>query len=57
VRRSDVEVAQLRLALLTLGDPHRRTGGYRYHRMMAAAAAEHGAELRGASFGRPTPDA
>jgi glycosyltransferase involved in cell wall biosynthesis len=46
VRRSDVEVAQLRLALLTLGDPNRRTGGYRYHRMMAAAAADHGAELR-----------
>jgi glycosyltransferase involved in cell wall biosynthesis len=46
VRRSDVEVAQLRLALVTLGDPHRRTGGYRYHRMMAGAAADHGAELR-----------
>ena len=46
MRRSDVEVAQLRLALLTLGDPNRRTGGYRYHRMMASAAPEHGAELR-----------
>jgi glycosyltransferase involved in cell wall biosynthesis len=46
VRRSEVEVAHLRLALVTLGDPHRRTGGYRYHRMMAAAAADHGAELR-----------
>jgi glycosyltransferase involved in cell wall biosynthesis len=46
VRRCDVEVALLRLALVTLGDPHRRTGGYRYHRMMAAAAADHGAELR-----------
>jgi glycosyltransferase involved in cell wall biosynthesis len=46
VRRSEVEVAQLRLALVTLGDPDRRTGGYRYHRMMAAAAADHGAELR-----------
>jgi glycosyltransferase involved in cell wall biosynthesis len=39
-------VAQLRLALVTLGDPRRRTGGHRYHRMMAAAAADHGAELR-----------
>ena len=46
MRGSDVEVALLRLALVTLGDPHRRTGGYRYHRMMAAAAADHGAELR-----------
>ena len=46
MRRSEVEVAQLRLALVTLGDPDRRTGGYRYHRMMAAAAADHGAELR-----------
>ena len=44
--RVDVEVALLRLALVTLGDPHRRTGGYRYHRMMAAAAADHGADLR-----------
>jgi glycosyltransferase involved in cell wall biosynthesis len=39
-------VVQLRLALVTLGDPHRRTGGYRYHRMMASAAADRGAELR-----------
>jgi len=46
VRGSDVDVGLLRLTLVTLGDPHRRTGGYRYHRMMAAAAADHGAELR-----------
>jgi glycosyltransferase involved in cell wall biosynthesis len=48
VRTSEVEVERtlLRLALVTLGDPERRTGGYRYHRMMAAAAADHGAELR-----------
>ena len=46
MRRSEVEVAQLRLALVTLGDPNRRTGGYRYHRIMAAAAVDHGAELR-----------
>lgn len=31
---------------MTLGDPNRRTGGYRYHRMMAAAAEDHRAELR-----------
>ena len=52
MRGSDVDVALLRLALVTLGDPHRRTGGYRYHRMMAAAAADHGADLR---FGSVPP--
>ncbi len=36
----------LRLSLVTLGDPDQRTGGYRYHRMMAAAAADHRAEIR-----------
>ncbi|HSD48696.1 MAG TPA: glycosyltransferase family 4 protein [Actinomycetota bacterium] len=48
MRASDVRVerAHLRLGLVTLGDPNRRTGGYRYHRMMAAAAADHRAELR-----------
>ena len=34
---------------MTLGDPNRRTGGYRYHRMMAAAAEDHRAEMRFAS--------
>ena len=45
---SDVRTrrAHLRLSLVTLGDPNQRTGGYRYHRMMAAAAADHRAELR-----------
>ena len=45
---SDVRTrrAHLRLCLVTLGDPNQRTGGYRYHRMMAAAAADHRAELR-----------
>jgi glycosyltransferase involved in cell wall biosynthesis len=38
--------AVLRLALVTLGDPNRRTGGYRYHRMMAAAADDHRARVR-----------
>lgn len=37
--------ATLRLSLVTLGDPNRRTGGYRYHRMMAEAAAGHRAEM------------
>ncbi|MGA9160602.1 MAG: glycosyltransferase family 4 protein [Actinomycetota bacterium] len=41
-----VERAHLRLGLLTLGDPDRRTGGYRYHRMMASAARDHRAEIR-----------
>ena len=48
MRASDigVERAHLRLSLLTLGDPNRRTGGYRYHRMMASAARDHRAEIR-----------
>jgi glycosyltransferase involved in cell wall biosynthesis len=52
VRASDVGTrrSQLRLSLLTLGDPDQRTGGYRYHRMMAAAAADHRAEVRFASL-------
>jgi glycosyltransferase involved in cell wall biosynthesis len=35
---------------VTLGDPNRRTGGYRYHRMIAEAAADHRAEIRFASL-------
>jgi glycosyltransferase involved in cell wall biosynthesis len=48
VHASDVRArrAQLRLSLVTLGDPNQRTGGYGYHRMMAAAAADHRAEMR-----------
>jgi len=38
--------AALRLSLVTLGDPNRQTGGYRYHRMMAWAASTYGAEIR-----------
>jgi glycosyltransferase involved in cell wall biosynthesis len=48
-RRGDADQPQLRLALLTLGDPNTRTGGYRYHRIMAAEAPVHGATLRFAS--------
>jgi glycosyltransferase involved in cell wall biosynthesis len=36
----------LRASLITLGDPERLTGGYLYHRRMAAAAGEHDATLR-----------
>jgi glycosyltransferase involved in cell wall biosynthesis len=36
----------LRASLITLGDPERLTGGYLYHRRMAAAATEHDAALR-----------
>jgi glycosyltransferase involved in cell wall biosynthesis len=36
----------LRLSLVTLGDPNQQTGGYRYHRMMARAAPDYGAEIR-----------
>ena len=38
------EVVQL--SLVTLGDPEQRTGGYRYHRMMAAAAVDHRVSVR-----------
>jgi glycosyltransferase involved in cell wall biosynthesis len=48
-RRSDVDRSHLRLSIVTLGDPDRRTGGYRYHRMMAASAPSHGADVRFAS--------
>lgn len=36
----------LRASLITFGDPERLTGGYLYHRRMAAAASEHDAMLR-----------
>src|ERR671910_211238 len=36
----------LRASLITLGDPERLTGGYLYHRRMAAAAGEHDPLLR-----------
>ena len=40
----------LRVALITLGDPARLTGGYLYHRRMAALAPELGAEVEFVSF-------
>jgi glycosyltransferase involved in cell wall biosynthesis len=46
----------LRAVLVTLGDPGQLTGGYLYHRRMAAAAPRHGAWLGFASFPeRPFP--
>jgi glycosyltransferase involved in cell wall biosynthesis len=36
----------LRASLITLGDPERLTGGYLYHRRLAARAAAHDAALR-----------
>jgi glycosyltransferase involved in cell wall biosynthesis len=55
VRASEVGTRRevVRLSLVTLGDPDQRTGGYRYHRMMAGAAANHRAALRSVSL--PTP--
>ena len=49
-RGRDVNDAQLRLALVTVGDPGQRTGGYRYHRIMAAAGPQHEADVRFASL-------
>jgi glycosyltransferase involved in cell wall biosynthesis len=43
-------VTDLRLSLVTLGDPNRQTGGYRYHRLMADAAPGHRARIRFASI-------
>jgi glycosyltransferase involved in cell wall biosynthesis len=44
------------VALLTLGDPGRLTGGYLYHRRMAEAAPRHGARIEFISFPqRPFP--
>jgi glycosyltransferase involved in cell wall biosynthesis len=46
----------LTVSLVTLGDPSRLTGGYRYHRRMAELAPAHGATVRFVSFpDRPFP--
>ena len=46
----------LTVSLVTLGDPGRQTGGYRYHRRMAELAPACGAEVRFVSFpDRPFP--
>jgi glycosyltransferase involved in cell wall biosynthesis len=49
-RGRDVNDPHLSLCLVTLGDPHRLTGGYLYHLRMAAAAPRHGARIVFASF-------
>ncbi len=46
----------LTVSLVTLGDPGRLTGGYRYHRRMAELAPSCGAAIRFISFPeRPFP--
>jgi glycosyltransferase involved in cell wall biosynthesis len=40
----------MRLSLVTLGDPNQQTGGYRYHCIMTQAADAHGAEMRSFSI-------
>jgi glycosyltransferase involved in cell wall biosynthesis len=44
-RRSDVNHPHLVLPLITLGDPHRLSGGYLYHLRMANAAPAHAARI------------
>ncbi|HEX2222205.1 MAG TPA: glycosyltransferase family 4 protein [Candidatus Limnocylindria bacterium] len=39
-------MTRMSVALLTLGDPGRVTGGYLYHQRLAGRAADHDAELR-----------
>lgn len=39
-------MTRTRVTLLTVGDPHRVTGGYLFHRRLAERAARHGAELK-----------
>jgi glycosyltransferase involved in cell wall biosynthesis len=51
-----VDDAHLTVSLVTLGDPGRLTGGYRYHRRMAELAPSCGAAIRFVSFPeRPFP--
>jgi glycosyltransferase involved in cell wall biosynthesis len=49
-RRSDVNHPHLVLPLITLGDPHRLSGGYLYHLRMAEAAPAHKARIAFVSF-------
>jgi glycosyltransferase involved in cell wall biosynthesis len=49
-RRSDVDHPHLVLPLITLGDPHRLSGGYLYHLRMAEAAPAHEALIPFLSF-------
>ena len=49
-RRGDMDDAHLVLPLITLGDPHRLSGGYLYHLRMAEAARMHSARIPFLSF-------
>jgi glycosyltransferase involved in cell wall biosynthesis len=49
-RGRDVNHPHLVLPLITLGDPHRLSGGYLYHLRMAEAAPAHEARIRFLSF-------
>jgi glycosyltransferase involved in cell wall biosynthesis len=49
-RRSDMDDPHLVLPLITLGDPHRLSGGYLYHLRMADAARAHAARIRFVPF-------
>jgi glycosyltransferase involved in cell wall biosynthesis len=49
-RRSDMNHSHLVLPLITLGDPHRLSGGYLYHLRMSDAAPAHGARIVFLSF-------
>src|SRR5947209_6004182 len=60
IRRSCCEGSRampaLSIALITLGDPNRLTGGYLYHRRLAEAAPRFGARIEFISFpDRPFP--
>ena len=46
----DPDAPPLRIALVTLGDPTRLTGGYLYHWRIAALAPRHGARIDFVSF-------
>ena len=50
MRPSEVATDPLRLSLVTVGDPDQPTGGYRYHRVMAEAAPNHGTQISFASI-------
>jgi glycosyltransferase involved in cell wall biosynthesis len=49
-RRCDMDYPHLVLPLITLGDPRRLSGGYRYHMRMAEAAPAHKAHIHFLSF-------
>jgi glycosyltransferase involved in cell wall biosynthesis len=49
-RRSDMNHSHLVLPLITLGDPHRLSGGYLYHLRMSDAAPAHEARIIFLSF-------